>query len=58
MSNKTLADLNIDVKEIWLNRIVDRTTNEIVQEFDPPVLWWKEGDSVFESYEKVIIEKS
>lgn len=48
MSGKTLADLNIDIKEIYLNRIVDRTTGEIVQEFDPPVLWWKEGDPVFD----------
>ena len=58
MSDKTLADLNVDIKEIQLTRIFDRTTNEIVEEFDPPVVLWKEGDPVLEPYEEVIVKKS
>ena len=58
MSDKTLADLNVDIKEIQLTRIFDRTTNEIVEEFDPPIVLWKDGDPVFEPYEEVIVKKS
>ena len=53
MSDKTLADLNVDIKEIQLTRIFDRTTDEIIEEFDPPIVLWKEGDPAFEPYEKV-----
>ena len=54
---KTLADLGVTIKEIWLNRVVDSTTGQVIQEFDPPQLWWKEDNSVFESDEeaKVIL---
>lgn len=58
MSDKTLADLNVDIKEIQLTRIFDRTTDEIIEEFDPPIVLWKEGDPAFEPYEEVIVKKS
>lgn len=49
---KTLADLGVTIKEIWLNRVVDSITGEVVQEFDPPQLWWKEDNSAFEPDEE------
>ena len=58
MNDKTLADLNVGIKEIQLTRIFDRTTDEIIEEFDPPIVLWKEGDPVFEPYEEVIVKKS
>ena len=58
MSDKTLADLNVGIKEIQLTRIFDRTTDEIIEEFDPPIVLWKEGDPVFEPYEEVVVKKS
>ena len=57
MNDKTLTDLGVNIKEIYLNRIVDRTTGEVIQEFKPPYLWWKEGDSVFNPYEEVKLTK-
>lgn len=57
MNDKTLADLDVSIKEIYLNRIVDRTTGEVIQEFKPPYLWWKDGDSVFNPYEEVKLTK-
>ena len=57
MNDKTLADFDVSIKEIYLNRIVDRTTGEVIREFDPPVLWWKEGNVVFEPYEEVKLTK-
>ena len=57
MNDKTLADLDVSIKEIYLNRIVDRTTGEVIQEFKPPYLWWREGDSVFNPYEEVKLTK-
>jgi len=57
MNDKTLADLNVSIEEIYLNRIVDRTTGEVIQEFKPPYLWWREGDSVFNPYEEVKLTK-
>ena len=58
MNDKTLADLGVSIKEIYLNRIVDRTTGEVIQEFKPPYLWWREGDSVFDPYEEVKLTKN
>ena len=58
MSDKTLADLNVGIKEIQITRIVDRTTDETIEEFDPPIVLWKEGDPVFEPYEEVMVKKS
>ncbi len=58
MSDKTLADLNVGIKEIQLTRIFDRTTDEIIEEFNPPIVLWKDGDSVFEPYEEVVVKKS
>ena len=57
MNGKTLANLGVSIKEIYLIRIFDRTTGEVIQEFDPPVLWWKERDVVFEPYEEVKLTK-
>ena len=57
MKDKTLADLDVSIKEIYLNRIVDRTTGEVIQEFKPPYLWWREGDPVFNPYEEVKLTK-
>ena len=58
MSDKTLADLNVGIKEIQLTGVFDITTGETIEEFDTPIVLWKEGDPVFEPYEEVVVKKS
>lgn len=40
------ADLSkYEIKEIYLNEIIDNDTGETVAKFNPPALWWEDDGS-------------